>query len=222
MQNNVTPRPDEGIGVKQIARWVALTVAMVAGVVVVGPSSQAVAAKSLSGAVSLDHGAAYATSVEVTVTSAVRGGTEMRLKNDGGEYSKWEPYSHSRPWALTPGDGVKTVEVQYKGATGTRLTLSATIILDTMGPTVTVDYDTLTGRHVCVAISAVDAWSGVAGTWFRLDGGEWCEGDTARYWVQVKRSGSSGEEAGTHVLEYRAVDLLGNASEVESLVITLQ
>jgi hypothetical protein len=66
----------------------------------------------------------------------------------------------------------------------------------------------------------VDAWSGVAGTWFRLDGGEWREGDIARYWLQVKRSG--GTAPGTYVLEYRAVDLLGNASGVESLDITLQ
>ncbi len=219
MEDDMTADLAAGIGSRRLARWVALTVAMVAAVLLVGPSSHA-QAKGLSGAVSLDDGAAYTASTQVTVTSRVRGATQMRLKNGGVAYTAWEPYSASRPWTLTSGDGVKTVEVQYRGARGTRLTLTATVILDTTAPAVTVAYDTLTGRYVSVAISAVDAWSGVAGTWFRLDGGDWREGDTASFWLQTKRSG--GTAPGPHVLECRAVDLLGNESNVETLLITLQ
>lgn len=42
----------------------------------------------------------------------------MRFSNDGVEWSKWEQYSGYKLWYLSPGDGMKTINVQLKDAAG--------------------------------------------------------------------------------------------------------
>jgi hypothetical protein len=61
------------------------------------------------------------------------GVTEMRLSNGVG-WTEWEPVMAAKPWALLPGDGAKTVWVEYRDRAGNISqpdSLSDSILLDT-------------------------------------------------------------------------------------------
>ena len=66
--------------------------------------------------------------------------TQMTLTNVGGAVGTAEPYSTVKsPWYLTPGDGRKTVTVAFTDLLANVSPLmSASITLDTHGPTITV------------------------------------------------------------------------------------
>jgi Tol biopolymer transport system component len=81
--------------------------------------------------------ARYACSSDVTLGLQFPDGTlEMRLRNDLGDWSAWEPCAPQRAWALSAGDGLKRVCVQGRDTQGN---LSAEvcdlILLDTTPPT---------------------------------------------------------------------------------------
>lgn len=40
--------------------------------------------------------------------------TEMRLRNDGGEWSVWQPFQSEVAWTLTPTGGTRTVDVEMR------------------------------------------------------------------------------------------------------------
>jgi len=46
------------------------------------------------------------------------GVARMRIKNRGGNWSKWLSYERRKAWRLTPGAGTKTVYVRYKDMMG--------------------------------------------------------------------------------------------------------
>jgi uncharacterized delta-60 repeat protein len=46
------------------------------------------------------------------------GVSRMRLKNGGGDWTKWLSYERRKTWRLTPGAGTKTVYVQYEDLMG--------------------------------------------------------------------------------------------------------
>ncbi len=93
---------------------------------------------SPSGTLSINGGASFASTTGVTVYSEVTGATEMRLRDAVGTWSAWQPYAATVALSLTSGDGVKTVEGEYRNEAGTVGTASDTIELDTAGPTGTV------------------------------------------------------------------------------------
>jgi hypothetical protein len=72
-----------------------------------------------SGSMELSGGAAVTATRAVTVDAGVAEATEMRVRNAGGEWSGWSIYVHKAPWSLTGGDGLKTVEAEYRNALGT-------------------------------------------------------------------------------------------------------
>src|SRR5262245_19144355 len=56
----------------------------------------------------------------------------MRLSGDGTSFTAAEPYATTRAWTLPPGDGAKTVWVQYKDTVGNwSAAISDSIVLDT-------------------------------------------------------------------------------------------
>jgi hypothetical protein len=183
------------------------------------PLASASAARSLSGTFVIAQGVSSTRTPDVTLDPRVRGATLMRFKNAGGAYSAWEPYTASRVWTLSPGDGLKTVEAQFKGVSGSRAVLLDDITLDTTGPATTSDYDGTPRRVVDVTLSSIDALSGVAETWYRVDGGLWREGVFTTLRIRHKRSGLA---AGPHALEFYSIDGLGNVGPTGSSVITLQ
>jgi len=42
----------------------------------------------------------------------------MRLKNGGGEWKAWRPYTRSTEWSLERGEGTKTVYARYRDGVG--------------------------------------------------------------------------------------------------------
>jgi len=207
------------ISPRRIARWSVLMGVALAAVLLATPAPQALAAKPLSGGFTIAGGAQFTNDNDVVLVSTVKGALQMRFKNVGGTYTTWEPYARSKDWQVSPGDGLKTVEAQYKGSTGARLTVVADITLDTTGPVTSSDYDGTPQRSVTVTLTAVDALSDVVGTWYRVDGRAWVEGNLATLLMCPKRSGL---RAGPHTLEFYSTDVLGNVGDMGSAVIVLQ
>jgi photosystem II stability/assembly factor-like uncharacterized protein len=95
-----------------------------------------------TGTITINSGAAYTNTVNITVTHTVdwKGGGvgDMRHSTNGGaSWTAWEPYSASKALTLPGGDGQKSVRVQFKDAAGVESvgTISDSIILDTTPPT---------------------------------------------------------------------------------------
>ena len=92
-----------------------------------------------TGSVVINGNAAATRNTTVTLTlsaSDTQGPvTQMRFSNDGTTFSAAEAYATSKSWALTSGDGTKTVYVQYRDAAGNWSTAATdTIVLDTTAP----------------------------------------------------------------------------------------
>ena len=83
---------------------------------------------------SLGDGAGYtaSTTVPAHITAKAQ---DCRLSNDGVTWGSWFPYTDSKQWTLTPGDGTKTVYAQCRSGTGAVSdTAQDTIVLDTSPP----------------------------------------------------------------------------------------
>ena len=89
--------------------------------------------------VRIRNGAAATRATRVTLnlagTDAGSGMGEMRFNNEGGAWSGWIPYATTKTWNLVAGDGIKTVQAQFRDKVGNATgTVSDTIILDTVKP----------------------------------------------------------------------------------------
>lgn len=58
----------------------------------------------------------------------------IRLRTVPGDWSPWRPYAARRSWLLGEGDGIKTVEAEYRMTTGAATAVADSIRLDTVGP----------------------------------------------------------------------------------------
>ncbi|WP_317973060.1 cadherin domain-containing protein, partial [Paenibacillus sp. CCS19] len=76
------------------------------------------------------------TNVSLTISNPDNTAQQMQLSNDGITWSAWEPYDASKSWTLSTGDGTKTVSAHLKDAAGNVVTISDTIVLDTMAPVI--------------------------------------------------------------------------------------
>jgi parallel beta-helix repeat protein len=82
---------------------------------------------SPSGKVMINGGKVRTASRTVTLTldasspAPVTVVASMRIKNAGGKWTAWRPYTASKSWKLTRGTGKKTVYVQYGDGTGNLL-----------------------------------------------------------------------------------------------------
>ncbi len=97
-----------------------------------------------TGSVVINNSAAYTKLIAVTLAlsaddGAGSGVADMQFSNDNATWSGWEPYAVSKSWGLAPGDGVKTVFVQYRDQAGnvSSAPISDTITLDTAEPVFT-------------------------------------------------------------------------------------
>jgi hypothetical protein len=91
-----------------------------------------------TGTMSVNGGAAYAASTSATVNSAVSdalSGVHQMSVDAGSGYGSWITYAASSAVTLPSGDGTKTVNVKYKDDAGNVVTLTDTIVLDTVAPT---------------------------------------------------------------------------------------
>src|SRR3989339_203731 len=75
-----------------------------------------------TGSISINSGAATTAMTIVTLTLSAADTTStvvsMQFSNDGSAYSSLEAYNTNKSWAMTGGDGTKTVYVKYKDGAG--------------------------------------------------------------------------------------------------------
>lgn len=199
------------------ARALALFAATIAMLVVVVPSASA-GRRGVSGTMSIAGGASYATSPTVTLTLSVSGAQQMRFQNAGGSWSAWNPCTPTASWTLSAGDGAKTVNGQFRSSTGKTLSLNAGVVLDTTAPVTTAATSTPFPPFVDVALTPVDAVSGVADTMYRVDGSVWQSGTETSLCASRKRHSL---KAGPHTVEFYSLDVAGNVETVQSLIVTL-
>jgi hypothetical protein len=139
-----------------------------------------------TGSILIDGGATCTTSRSVTLTLSAEDPesdvVEMRFRNRGGDWSDWEPYSTSKSWTLSSGNGTKIVEVQFKN--GAKLTAIShdTIKLDTTPPTGNIVIEGgasyTTSPSVTLTLSAKDTETGVSRMRFRNRDGTWSPWET--------------------------------------------
>jgi trimeric autotransporter adhesin len=180
-------------------------------------------APALTGSISLNGGAIYATSTAVTIDSSVSGVTEMRFRNGGGSWASWGAYAASTVWTLSAGDGAKTVDAQYRDADGNVLDLSAGITLDSTPPLTTTNAPT-GWKHVSVTVtlSPSDAGSGMSGgsarTEYSTDGGTtWTTGTS----LTITAYPVTHLTDGITTISYRSVDNAGNVATVQTCHVRL-
>jgi hypothetical protein len=77
---------------------------------------------------------------------------EIRVRSAGGGWSAWRPYAAGLAWSLEVGDGVKTVEAEYRDGAGDVAAASDSIVLDTVPPVTRAPYAARARRGVLVTL----------------------------------------------------------------------
>ncbi|MGE5551338.1 MAG: fibronectin type III domain-containing protein [Bacteroidota bacterium] len=96
-------------------------------------------AYTLAGKVSINGGAAYVNQRKVALHCQLEGGEQgafVRVGNDDGLFSNWMPLTPVLSWDLSPGDGLKTVAVQFRRGEALSPVYNANITLDTRPPVI--------------------------------------------------------------------------------------
>ena len=132
-----------------------------------------------TGTVRINGGAVSANLTAVTLalsaTDNATGVAQMRFSNDGVNFSAPVAFATTASWALSSGDGAKTVSVQFRdGAGNWSNAFTAAIILDTTPPIGTMQINggaaTTNQAAVTLTLSASDNATGVAQMRFSNDG----------------------------------------------------
>jgi hypothetical protein len=191
---------------------IALAITNASASTVAPPTWSITGGYTMAGGVTLAGGAAATTSYQVSVTlgfgaALVTSFSTMSFSQDGGlTWSTPQAFALTSTLTLTPGDGLRTVMVRVTDAGGNEATSSATIRLDTTGPTVTTsvaDQTVLDITDTRVFTFAATDVSGVRSTTAVLDGVAVTSG--------VSLSAGT-MKAGVHTLTITSVDALGNVS----------
>jgi len=192
---------------------VAVTLTAVAGIF--AGTAQAGKAKA---SLRIDYGSGYTNTTAVTLVSAMSGGTQMQFRNSGLVWSAWEPFATTKAWTLPAGDGAKTVDARYKGATGKSVSASDTIILDTIAPTTGDDAPAgWQTSAATVTLTATDTTSGVGSISYSTDGGaSWVGGASV-----LVPAPSDGSNDGVHQVSYRATDGAGNDAVAKTFSVSI-
>ena len=132
-----------------------------------------------TGSITINNNAVYTNTTSVTLTlRASSGVVQMRFSHDNVTWSSWEPYSTSKPWVLTTGDGRKTVYVQFRDNIGLiSCSYLDTIVLDTTAPAILITspspgYEARLST-LTVTWAGSDEASGISHYEIRLDKGPW-------------------------------------------------
>ena len=133
-----------------------------------------------AGSVTINAGADYAASIQVTLTlQAPFTAEQMRLSHDGSAWNDWEDFAATRDWTLQSGDGEKAVYGQFYDGSQFSDVYSDTIVLDTTPPTVTVEIAAgayaVNTTTVTVTVAGSDATSGMNTLEWSDDGSTWVD-----------------------------------------------
>lgn len=119
-----------------------------------------------AGRFSVDGGALWLNSRDVSIDSSVTGATEMRVNGGGGYPPAWTEFAEHIPATLSSGDGTRSVWVQYRDAAGNSMTASATVHLDTVAPDLSVSLTdgALYNRSVTLTATSHEAGTAFSAT----------------------------------------------------------
>lgn len=164
-----------------------------------------------SGTLKIDNGAEFCVNNKVTLSltgqDGLSGVTKMRFSNDGTwATSAWEPYSSSKTWTLTGGDGVKTVYCQVMDAAGLTVDFEDQIVLDTTKPSIEaiVNQAVTAGVNTEFVANCSDQ-NGVASI-------VWSFGDDSAT-VEGSKVNHVYDEAGNYAVTVKAFDAAGNVAQ---------
>ncbi len=180
----------------------------------------------VTGAITINSGAPYATSRTVTLnlsaTSSVSRVNRMSFSTNGTTWSVAETYAASKTYTLPSGDGMKTVHVKYYDKAGNvSSAYSRSIMLDTLAPVGTVRVNGgatyISQRTVTLNLSATDRGSGLDRMSFSTNGTTWTAAEayaTTKAWTFPSGDGSKRVYA-----KFR--DKVGKWSSIVSVAVTL-
>ncbi|WP_260857423.1 hypothetical protein [Bacillus thuringiensis] len=149
------------------------------------------------------------------------GNHEMRLKNDDGSWSEFEPFKPEKDWNLFNEEGIRSVSVQYKDLAGNISDdVFDRIFLDKSGPETSFQINngsTYTNTEsVTLSITAKDNYSYPSKMYISVDGTTWIEKPFSEKLPFILPSGD-----GTKDVYVKVADALGNTSKVVKQTIIL-
>jgi len=169
-----------------------------------------------SGSTQINNDDAYTTSQSVqlnlSATDFISGVAQMRFSDDNTTWRPWEPYSTSKAWNLTAGDGAKTVYVIYMDNAGLNSqTYYDAIILDTAPPVVLILSPNMgaeiKSQSVAINWNGTDTGSGIDHYELTLDANLPKNAGTEQTYT------FSGLNDGGHTVIVRAFDRIGQTNE---------
>ncbi len=179
-----------------------------------------------TGSIQIGDGSASTNTTAVNLTlfanDAGSGVADMRVKNEGLSWTAWEPFATNKAWTLPPGEGTKTVYVQYRDHMG-RISpdYKDDIIFDTTPPSGSILIENgsayTKSTSVSLNLAATDSLAGVADMHFSNDGVNWSAWEP--YTSTIGWTLNPGEGLKNVYVEYR--DNAGNVSSSYSDTIIL-
>ncbi|MDP2905507.1 MAG: SpvB/TcaC N-terminal domain-containing protein [Candidatus Omnitrophota bacterium] len=154
-----------------------------------------------TGSIKINNATQYTNSTTVTLSLSAQDNTggsglaQMHFSNDGTNFSAAENYSSAKTWALSPGDGQKTVYVKFSDQAGNwSQAYISNITLDTTPPALTINpVQSPTNQNVVIAYTVGDNL-------------------TPSNQITVTGNNSPYTNEGTHTATLTAKDAAGNSS----------
>ena len=166
------------------------------------------------GTLSINGGASYASSSNVTLNMTATDLTamQMRISNDNNNWSAWEPFASMKPWMLASGEGSKSVYVELRDVAGNVIGLSDSIDVDTTPPdgTLTIEGGKVAVNHTSVQLQIANPDITAVSMRFQNEAGAWSGWEpytSVKSWTL-----SSGE--GLKKVSAQLVDAAGNVATI--------
>jgi hypothetical protein len=171
-----------------------------------------------SGSITIAGGVTYTNSLSVILTlsaeDATSGVAQMRFTHDNTTWTPWETYSTTKTWALTTGDGAKTIYVQFMDNAGLiSSTYQGTITLDITNPTANAGQNQTVNVGATVNFDASDSTDNVGIISYQWDFGDETTGTG-------KTTTHTYANSGTYTVTLTVKDAAGNTN-TDTLTITV-
>jgi WD40 repeat protein len=183
----------------------------------------------MSGTIVINDNKSTTNNPNVTLALSWLGGegagvAQMRFSDDGAHWSSWETPKATRAYTLPPGDGYKTVRVQFMDKlNNTSSIFSDFIRLDTVAPTGSIIINggalTTSTQKVTLGLTYTDGTgTGVTRMRFSDDGAHW----TPWEYPKATKTWTLPLPNGYHTVRVQYLDAAGNYSTVYNDYIKLQ
>jgi len=162
----------------------------------------------------INDGAQYTKSAQVTLKLSATNAYQCRFSNDGNSWGEWEGYAPTKSWTLTSGDGHKDVFAECKDSVGNvGAPASSSTYLDTVPPGIMISNPTA-GRSYAgefdLTFTVTDPISSTVTCTGKLD-----SGDIAIGVVDVGKQDKVTVDAaaGTHTITLSCTDGVNSAEQ---------